>query len=415
MRTIAAYTLLLSAFASIPLQTNAAPCTKAECSDARIRDIVPRLALPAFFRIPTAPKPVIPVNPIPRPIIPNPRPQNPHPNPHPNPRPNEDAPRPEEPNGNPVPNEPHPQNPSHQTPETPSSQNLGDGAVSLCRRGYICSPKTQEELDKIDAEDVSHYGSDDLANESLKKGRKSEVIYEDMIKDTQYGKAKPVEESHGKYEAILEQKPVKGELSNAWSDEFLKKFEDMKYNPDGDWNEITIKTTADGATRLKTFSNAERKTVIVDHSYSIGDKTPAADKLRSSDMIMSSWKQTTREFNKHKRTRDKINQSELKYIVRRRISKGMEEGGKTHEVLEAVLKKSNKKDPDPDHIATFRRDQPSEFHTIMGTAHADRINKMLGDFHKDLKDLRIEAFHISRRLNDGDQFDMVIELGRKAE
>jgi hypothetical protein len=108
--------------------------------------------------------------------------------------------------------------------------------------------------------------------------------------------------------------------------------------------------------------------------------------------------------------------SELKWLVRDNIF--TEDEGTEKAIDAAIAKVTADGKGDPAAMHTFRRtstgDELAAYQLIAGTSHGDRVNKMLADYHGEMKDLKIDAFHVfNPQTTRGNEYHMIVmEFGR---
>jgi len=202
----------------------------------------------------------------------------------------------------------------------------------------------------------------------------------------------------------LEEAPYEGSKGD-----FLTQF---GINGKKDWTGSTI-TNPDTPFKeiLTTFEDKGQKTMIIKDSknrdndmYRTPDGEPNDPRmLRWSEMVMDNWRQVAS---------DAV--GDLKFMVRDNI--GTTE---TQDAINAAITRVTAGGKgDANAMQTFRRtaegDELAGYQLIAGTVHGERVLKMLKDYHGELGNLKIDAFHVFRPGTTGGpsgQYSIVIEFG----
>lgn len=177
-------------------------------------------------------------------------------------------------------------------------------------------------------------------------------------------------------------------------------------------------------TILQTKQLAKANTLIVDlsdknqDSYFISRDPPKMAKaMRWSDMVMANWKETC--------DNDVTCIQDLKYVFQHHIMLNQQfeyrsetSTGQLLCAIEDLMKCKGMREIEPgekDKVITFTRDGETGdfFLALLGTPHADRVNKMLADYWQELNGLEIRAFHANYQDTVSNKiWNLIIELGR---
>lgn len=331
-----------------------------------VRDANP--GIPIIPPKPVVPKPVVPV--APKPITPG-APGAPGHMPEINPNP-------------PKPQEPVPQPPK---PQEPAPQPKPGEPAPVCKRspGDDCSDVKVTPFQDQYVDGIRGKGADSQA--ALEKAQKA-----DPPKDVERDPVSKNYQGQGEHTDI----PYlyDGKTEDFWLN---KQFPEIKYSDEVDWRTSTIRNQgvdASGNTDnviLLTYERPDVGTMVIADSKN-AEKDALKGKpeqLRWSDMVMNNWVEASKIPGK--------NPDELKYMIRNNIQDG-DSAQQTQIAINAAILRIK---GDGTAMQTFRSDpkkasddELAAYQLIAGTAHGDRVLKMLADYPKTMKNVRIESFSV---------------------
>ena len=341
-----------------------------------VRDANPEI--PIIPPEPVVPKPVVPV--APKPIAPG-APEAPGHMPEINPNP----PKPQEP----APQPPKPQEPAPQPPKPqPAPQPKPGEPAPVCKRspGGDCSDVKVTPFQDKYIDGIRGKGADSQA--ALEKAQKADPLKDverDPVSKNYQGQGKDDEAPY-----IYD-----GEAKDFWLN---KQFPEIEYSENVDWRTSTIRNQGvdiSGHTDNVILSTYERPQVgtmiIADSKNAEKDALKGKpEQLRWSDMVMNNWVKASKDEGNE-------NPDKLKYMIRNNIQDG-DSAQQTQTAINAAILRTK---GDGTAMQTFRSDpkkagddELAAYQLIAGTAHGDRVLKMLADYPKTMKNVRIESFSV---------------------
>ncbi|KAF2004677.1 hypothetical protein P154DRAFT_571887 [Amniculicola lignicola CBS 123094] len=358
MRFSTSNAILLAALIGAPLQALPLPCPDGHClkQTLSLRD----------------PSPGIPFIKPPKPIVPVPRPFN--------------QIQPGKPYKRPPVLEPKPGKPAQQKPESPP--------VPKCKRTGECSVS---EPPAAPAPPAS--GFDDASEAVRARGQQSQQTLDDTHRTSPPrpdAQREPISKSYDIEDDF--NPPYTQDEDAIFLEQLIPNF---KYNSFDDWRQTLVSNK--GAKKnakedekpyldmLETYDLAEIRTMVIAQSKNKELKAVEGDPpLRWSDMVMEIWRTAA--------TKANINPSELRFMVRDNIRTQNRATEKA--IDDSIAKVTANGRGDPKAMQTYRRDSTGDelaaYQLIAGTPHGDRVLRMLGDFHTELRNLNIQAFHVFR-------------------
>ncbi|KAH7112577.1 hypothetical protein B0J11DRAFT_511850 [Dendryphion nanum] len=285
--------------------------------------------------------------------------------------------------------------------------------------------KTQEEPGDLENIDDREIETDEDARNIIKalkvRGQKSVKEFSDTIKNSQKNFDINFDEHY---------KDTPTKVEEAFDSKKPKWLEDISdlgpiLTDDYEWTKQEVRNSkkAGGNSEddpiLSTSQQIDLKTIVVDESIVKGRDQLEDDSkkvARWSDMVMYTWKKTC--------DGDAEAYKSLKYVIHSNIKKN----SAGFSVLESIFKLSDSKTTkdveetkvESLEVAASSTGEELDFYlAFLGTIHGYQVNRMLGDYHEDLEELRIKTLHIFRTCNideaeDGESYyDVVIQLDKK--
>lgn len=289
-----------------------------------------------------------------------------------------------------LPNQPKPVEPIPQPkPVDPAPQPLPGNPAPVCKRtpaGNCQVTKFQEKY----IEDIRAKGEGSQADLESKQNVPNPVdVQRDPVSTNYQG------------QGVDEDIPYTyfGQADDFWLN---KQFSDIRYTDDVEWRTSTIRnkgadTSGENAADnsiLTTHERPEQHTMIIADSQNAEKDLLRGQPgmLRWSDMVMNNWVEASKAVKS-----GAMNPNELRYMIQNNIRDGESAQQAQIAINAAIIRNKG----DGTTMQTYRSDpklagddELAAYQLIAGTAHGDRVLKMLGDYPQTMKNVRIESFSV---------------------